>query len=829
MKIRLPIILLSLLFSTGLWGNRQPGSLISGHKPLTTEDSLRIILELVDKSLVDTPQLAFKHARTARELALRTGNREKIAFANKRIGDAKLELNDFVEAGKFYQNALEYYLTNDKPKVLGDLFYNMASVDYYQGDYSNSLSHYHKALSIFEKLNDRQSQANAFQNIGLVHHQMNNTENALDYYNKSLDINQELGNKTNTAGLIQNIGIITFRKGNYDEALDYYEASLELFRELDDKEGIGTSLSNIGLIHQNLMHYHKALSNYRKSYEVFNNANYELGAIWALHNIGTSWSDLNNFDQAYRYYIESLERSEKTGHVESIIANYEALSNLFADFEDFESALHYHQLFKSKQDSIHTVKVQEKIAELEALYNLELKDIELEKKNSQLAKERVQKQALVIGLAFLLIAAIIIYIAYNQKRKAEKQLEEHRKNLEELVEQRTNELKIEISERKVAEESDKLKSAFLANMSHELRTPMNAIIAFSNFLKEPDIKAKKRDEYIDYIITSGESLMQLIDDIIDTAKIEARQLNINKSQTNITKILTETYRIFQELLRKENIKEVELRIKKENLREHILIDTDPLRLKQILNNLLENSTKYTEKGYIEFGYREFKSHLEFYVKDTGIGIPEEKHDYIFERFSQVEYELERKYGGTGLGLAISKNLIELLGGTIRLESKPGEGSTFSFTIPFTSIRKQHLLKKSDEFKYAKAIKKKQYNWYGKKILVAEDEDLNFKVLQSALSKTKAEIVRASNGQEAVDLCRENNIDLVLMDIQMPMMDGYSATREIKKFSDQLPIIAQTSYALAGEEMKCKAAGCDDYIPKPLNLRELMYKIDTFIS
>jgi signal transduction histidine kinase len=464
---------------------------------------------------------------------------------------------------------------------------------------------------------------------------------------------------------------------------------------------------------------------------------------------------------------------------------------------------------------------------LESIYQLEQNEAKLAKTNAEIARQKTQNQGLILGLTLVLIAAIITYIAYQQKKRAEKQLEEHKKNLEKLVEQKSNELKIEISERKVAEESDKLKSAFLANMSHELRTPMNAIISFSNFLREPKLSYTKRMEYVNYIISSGDSLMHLIDDIIDTAKIESKELRIKKGYTNITRIFSELYHVYSKLKTKNKKEHIELRVNPSNMKFDYITHTDPVRFKQILSNLIENALKYTEEGYIEFGFKENSHELTFYVKDTGIGIAKEKHAYIFQRFSQIEYELDRRFGGTGLGLAISKNLVEMLGGKIWLESELHKGSVFYFTLPIEELIKKPLTNTFDVYNENEEVEKNTYNWQGKVIVVAEDEDLNYRVLESMLSKTRADIVRAANGNEVIEFCKTKNANLILMDIQMPSMDGYSATREIRKFNPVIPIIAQTSFALAGEEEKCIAAGCNDYLSKPLNIRELLEKINKY--
>jgi len=490
--------------------------------------------------------------------------------------------------------------------------------------------------------------------------------------------------------------------------------------------------------------------------------------------------------------------------------------------------LKYYVRYNEIKDSVKTYETRKKVAELEGLYNYEQKAKELSNKNAELKQQKIQKNVFISGSIFLLIAFIIIYYAYRKKKKAEKELQEHHNNLEKLVKQRTKELDLEISERKIAEESDKLKTAFLSNMSHELRTPLNAIIAFSNFLKDPGLSDEKRNEYLNYISNAGDNLLQLIDDIIDCAKIESGQLSINKTACNITGILAELLRIFNELKGKKNKSNIEFRINPKCLEKNVIIETDPLRLKQILNNLLENSLKYTLKGYVEMGFEDIDHSVQFYVKDTGIGIQKDKQQLIFERFLQVNSIKDRGFGGTGLGLSICKNLVNLLGGNIWVESELNKGSVFSFTIPYKDIRIESRPEK-EESEISPLKMDFDYKWNNKVILIVEDEDLNFKVLESALARTDATILRANDGLEAIRMVKNQDLSLVLMDIQMPKMDGYLATKEIKKINSKLPVIAQTSYAMSGERERCIEAGCDEYLPKPLNLAELLSIIDKYIN
>lgn len=376
-----------------------------------------------------------------------------------------------------------------------------------------------------------------------------------------------------------------------------------------------------------------------------------------------------------------------------------------------------------------------------------------------------------------------------------------------------------------AEESDKLKSSFLANMSHEIRTPMNAIIGFSELITRKTVAQEKKDIYAQYITNSGKTLLTLIDDIIDIAKIEAGQLKINKSATYVNLMFSEVL----EYINNE---------KKRNNKDHILFSKneaindvnfcflcDPLRLKQILTNLLNNSLKFTFEGIIEFGYLiPNNATILFYVSDTGIGLSDDKIPLIFERFRQADDTTTRQFGGTGLGLAISKKLVEMMGGRIWAESEKSKGSTFFFSLPLiipdrsTKIIEQKIDSSTND------------SFEGKTILIAEDEDNNYIFLQEVLNQTKVKLVRAKNGLEAVNIIKNQpEISLILMDIKMPEMNGYQATAIIKEMKPSIPIIAQTAYAMAEDIIKGKNAGCDDYLSKPIKPELLISTIRHFLS
>ncbi len=391
-----------------------------------------------------------------------------------------------------------------------------------------------------------------------------------------------------------------------------------------------------------------------------------------------------------------------------------------------------------------------------------------------------------------------------------------------ISEQKHTEEKLRLSKEK-AEESDRLKTAFLANMSHEIRTPMNAIIGFTELLSVPNLPDEDKDDYITVIKSSGNILLKLIDDIIDLAKIEADQIRVEISRFPLNQLIKEIQTFYSEEILNLDRKDIDL-IFEPSENDDFMISSDPFRLKQILNNLVGNAIKFTNRGFVKIRYtRAGKDKVRFTVEDTGIGIPEDKHDLIFNRFLQVDNSGTRKYGGTGLGLTISKKLVELLGGEIGLESSPGKGSAFSFTIRATMEAPEKNESALEDMELTEAM------LAGHKMLVVEDNDANFQLIHEILRKSGAEILWAEDANIAFELLKQHpDIALILMDVQMPGMNGYDASRIIQKSHPEIPIIAQTAYAMAGEKEKAREAGCVDYLSKPIKPSQLVAMVHKYI-
>ena len=364
-----------------------------------------------------------------------------------------------------------------------------------------------------------------------------------------------------------------------------------------------------------------------------------------------------------------------------------------------------------------------------------------------------------------------------------------------------------------AEQSDRLKSAFLANMSHEIRTPLNAIVGFSRLMTTTD---NREDEklYSEIINQNSDVLLQLINDILDLSKIEAGTFEYIKQPMDLGEMCRNVYEIH-----KGRVQEgVTLTLDNEN--DSLMINEDKNRILQLITNLITNAIKFTYEGEIHFGFKLKKDYIDFYVKDTGIGISEEKLSHIFGRFVKLNSFVQ----GTGLGLAICQMIVEKMGGAITVESELHEGSTFRFTIPYDMYNKQEKFKKNAEREQhlKVAIKSLQL----RTLLVAEDVDSNFLLMNTVLGK-KYKLIRARDGREAVDMYKENHPDLIFMDIKMPYMDGLEATRLIRGYSKDIPIIALTAFAFESDRERAIEAGCNDYLTKPISQEAIEKILDKY--
>lgn len=392
---------------------------------------------------------------------------------------------------------------------------------------------------------------------------------------------------------------------------------------------------------------------------------------------------------------------------------------------------------------------------------------------------------------------------------------------------RSNRLKYETKENELvlqkekAELSNKLKTSYLSNMSHEIRTPINGIIGFSEMLEDEDLEHDDRKKFVKIIIKSGERLLAIINNLIEISKIESGQMQAVKNPINLNLLMAEVFEMTSIHVKNKNVEFSYDNGLADNKSDLI---TDPDVLKNIWINLVSNALKFTEQGSVKFGYKVNNNNIQCWVQDTGIGIDKATRSNIFERFRQADPTIKKTFGGTGLGLAISKGYAKLLGGELWVESELGKGSTFGFTFPYNPTEP------FSEISGSVLPENIVLDWSGRTILIAEDIEENFLYLETLLGKNAAEVIRANNGQEAVDTAKTNmEIDLILMDIKMPEMNGYVAMRQIKDEFPSLPIIAQSAYGFTEEKEDALKDGFDYYLTKPVRRDELFVIVNKFID
>ena len=374
-----------------------------------------------------------------------------------------------------------------------------------------------------------------------------------------------------------------------------------------------------------------------------------------------------------------------------------------------------------------------------------------------------------------------------------------------------------------AEESDRLKTIFLANMSHEVRTPMNAILGFSDLLIIPDLDKKKQENYINKIQTAGKQLLNIINDIVDTSKLEVNQLNINNQNCKLHDIYKQSVEVFLNNSLYREKANIELKFDYPENYQDVRVNTDPYRIQQVIDNFLNNAIKYTDSGVIVLGCDIVESekliNIKTYVKDSGIGIPEERKNIIFKRFRQVEENQYRE--GVGLGLSISKGIIDLMGGEIGFESKAGEGSTFYFKLQLDKVEGFPIKEKPQNSKIPDLK-----NLY---IVIAEDDMTSYYLIKEYLQDTKAKIAHAADGEILLHMLEKEVPDILLLDINMPKKDGYSCLKKIQEKGYEMKVIAQTAYAMENEKEHCLNSGCDGYVSKPIDPNTLFVEIEKVLS
>jgi len=786
------------------------------------------------------------------KLSEKLKSNENSAFLLYYLSLSVMDDNDFSGAINFFGQAEEYIADKEKNKIfLSEILKFKALCHYYLGNYQEAIKINLNALNIYKEENTY-FQGEINQNLGLIYSQIDLKDKALVYHKAALKVYKNINAIEEMASIYQNIGVIYSSQKEYEQSYEYYKRSLDIYKELKNTEGIANAQINIAVLFIRLQDYNQALQFLNNADNYFARTNNYRGLIHVYNNFGKIYFHLNNRQKALSYYIKCFNISVNKNYTELLTDTYLNLSELYKSSGNFKKALEFNEAYIHIKDSIFGIEKYEAISEIENKHAQIKRSEEIDKisKEQKLKSTQVKRQRVIIILLIsvvLIISGLVFFLILYSRQKniinnqlkneiqdrilAEKNLEVLTKNLESIIKERTEELTVvnkklvhDITEQKQlkthletakrkAEQADMLKTIFLSNMSHEIRTPMNGIIGFAQLLKQKELEYEKHNEYIDVIINNSTNLIQLIEDIVDISKIESGNFQPNPSVFNLDEVLFQCIVEFNEKkyqVNKEHIKLIYLNHENED---SIPIESDRFRVKQVMSHLLNNALKFTDNGNIKFGYKLNQNEVIISVSDTGIGIHKEKHKLIFNLFRQADEGSTRKYGGTGLGLYLSQSIISNLGGELNLESIPGKGSTFYFSLPLNWKQKKEFLQ---------PVKK----WNNVKALIIDDQEVNYIFINEIIKETNAQTIWARNGREALgNLNQTPDIDLIIIDLHTPGMDSFKTVRRIREIKPHIPIIAQTSFALDMSEKKCNEYGCNSFITKPVNVNKLLQTME----
>lgn len=790
--------------------------------------------------------------------------KDEIARALKDIGAIYYWLGNENNALDNYQKALLIYRELNDSDGIARSYNNIGMIFRDKGNNKLALEYMNRSLDIKRTQNNQYGIANTLGNLGDAYVRSGQYEKAIDYFNEALDIWIKLNYLHGVTEVYNYLGDVYLKMGNHERAIENLLTGQEISRKNNFKQRLLVNYQLLSEAYFEINNYKQAYTNF-KQYNSLQDSIYEALTTQRIEEYIVRYENM----KAEKELVDQ-ERKITVQKYQIILT----LIVLIAVIIFLLLLIRQNKLIRRKSRKILKInkeldsRVNKKTSELrvaqfsidiaaDAIFWMNKKGDFIYVNNAACSLLGFSKSELVQMTIFDIVSEFSedVWIEYwNQlKRKGSYVIQLYYKtrmgnvipvetafNFREFEGEEFNFVfSRNITDRKIAEEklknakdkaekSDKLKSAFLANMSHEIRTPMNAINGFINLLGDPDITQDQKDEIIELAQSSSNDLLNIINDIIDVSKIEADELVVNKSLNYVKRLLQGIYKTYLNDITFVQKKNLKLKLELEANSDRIAVFTDSVRFKQVFNNLVSNSIKFTDSGEVVMGCKQInqggRKLLKFYVKDTGIGIPEERIETIFNRFNQLTDDRKKSYTGTGLGLSISKTLVDLLGAQLMVDSKEGKGSEFYFALPY------QILNDVDTEMDEKSVSIAKIDWSGKTILIVEDTPSNFYLIEKYLKATGIKIYWAKSGKEALDLFKtEHNFDVVLMDIQLPGINGYEATKLIKAHNKSVPVIAQTAYALAGEKEHSLSEGCDDYIAKPIKKESLIELINKHLE
>ncbi|MCE7994314.1 MAG: response regulator [Roseivirga sp.] len=701
------------------------------------------------------------------------------------------------------------------PKGEADAVNNLAISFDIIGEYDSSLFYFLEALRIYETIDHKPGIARALSNCGMVFQNLDSSQKSLNYHLRSFNMEKQLEDSIGMAYSMIHIANLFTDLERSDSALFYYEQSIQILERKGDRDGLTYSYVGLGEYYRET-EPQKAIKYLLKAEEIYQEFGNSTGLANAGLLLGMAYQNANTRDvSALQSYKKALKQAEMVGAMQVKAQILSRMADWYELNSQPQAALDHFRQFKTIEDSVFSEEKARQIASIEGAFLSEKKDNEIFLLNAENKQQKQLTYYLVIGVLVVLSLLGMLWLNYLSRSKAYALL----KRTNQQIETKNREVEME---RNNATQATRAKANFLSVMSHEIRTPLNAIIGLTHLLIDyPEQGDKKKN--LSSLKFSAENLLALINDILDYSKLEEGKAEIESIQFNLKETLD---RILDSFLFKAEEKQIRLKAKYDSAMPSI-VTGDPTRFSQVLNNLLSNAIKFTDTGSVTLD-AEVIDHglIQFSVIDTGIGIMADKLDAIFESFTQADEGVNRKFGGTGLGLAIAKQLVEAMGASLQVESVEGKGTRFFFTLP---------LEASSAATYAnRAVGKRPSftSMKGARVLLMEDNAVNVLVATQFLKSWSVDVDVASNGVEGLQLMEQDRYDLILMDLEMPVMDGFETTEHIRKNLNEankhIPVIAITSSTSIMARNKARAAGMNDFITKPFNPNELYKMLEKFV-